>query len=81
MLAFFGDGISVPCFSCGKALLFSTLQPDRIIPGALGGTYRRANLRPCCGSCNIRSGNRVRDLLAAGTPREDIIAMCLAGAL
>lgn len=81
MLAFFGDGISAPCFSCGKHLLFSMLQPDRIIPGVLGGTYRRDNLRPCCGACNIRSGNAVRDLLAAGTPRDEVAAMCLAGTL
>jgi 5-methylcytosine-specific restriction endonuclease McrA len=81
LLATFGDGISCPCFSCKQVLLFSKLQSDRIIPGILGGTYRRENLRPSCSSCNIRTGNAVRDLLRQGTAREEVIALCVAGAL
>lgn len=39
------------------------LQPltiDRIIPGCQGGTYRRNNIRPACGSCNSETGGAVR---------------------
>ena len=32
------------------------LTVDRIIPGKLGGTYRRNNIRPACGNCNSETG-------------------------
>lgn len=79
MLSWFGDGISCLCYSCGSALLYSTLQADRIIPGVLGGTYARGNIRPSCGECNRRSGNAVKALLRAGTPKREILRLCRLG--
>lgn len=32
------------------------LTIDRIIPGCKGGTYRRNNIRPACGTCNFSTG-------------------------
>lgn len=59
----------VRCYRCG-CLLYNpderpeswgeegrtALTADRIIPGILGGTYRRNNIRPACGSCNSETG-------------------------
>lgn len=81
MLAWFGDGVSCPCYSCGDALVYSTLQADRIIPGAIGGTYARGNIRPCCGPCNRRTGNAVKALLHAKTPKREILRLCRLGLL
>lgn len=36
------------------------LTVDRIIPGCQGGTYRRNNIRPACGSCNSETGGAER---------------------
>ncbi len=81
MLSWFGDGISCLCFSCGATLLYSSLQADRIIPGVLGGTYARGNLRPSCGPCNIRTGNAVKALLRAGVSKRTILRLCRNGEL
>jgi 5-methylcytosine-specific restriction endonuclease McrA len=81
MLSWFGDGISCQCFSCAKVLMYSTLEPDRIIPGVLGGTYARGNLRPICGDCNKRSGNAVRALIRAKVPKRTILRLCRLGEL
>lgn len=76
----FGDGTGAPCFDCGKWLpIGPLLEADRIIPGALGGTYMRSNIRPACGSCNIRWGNLVKDLMAAEVESERIIWICIDG--
>jgi hypothetical protein len=48
------------CYRCGVLLTVETVTVDRIIPGALGGTYRRSNIRPACGPCNSSTGGRVR---------------------
>ena len=79
MLSWFGDGISCLCYSCGGVLLFTTLQPDRIIPGVLGGTYARGNIRPACRDCNIRSGNAVKALIRQGVPKREILRQCRLG--
>jgi 5-methylcytosine-specific restriction endonuclease McrA len=81
MLSWFGDGVSCLCFSCAKVLLYSTLEADRIIPGVLGGTYARGNIRPCCGPCNRRSGNAVQALLQAKVPKRTILKLCRIGEL
>lgn len=81
MLSWFGDGETCPCYSCATELVYETLQPDRIIPGVLGGTYARGNIRPCCSPCNIRSGNAVRMAIRAGVPTEEIIRQCRLGLL
>lgn len=81
LLARFGDGVSCPCFSCGRALLFSTMGRDRIVPGLLGGRYIRTNLRPSCGDCNRRAGNLVRDMVRRGVPKRTILKLCRNGEL
>ncbi len=48
------------CYRCGKLLTIDTLTVDRIKPGALGGTYRRENIRPACSGCNSETGGAVR---------------------
>lgn len=48
------------CYRCGILLSVETVTADRIIPGALGGTYRRNNIRPACGSCNSITGATIR---------------------
>lgn len=57
------DGAPVPtarCYRCGELLTDSTITVDRIVPGALGGTYRRNNIRPACSRCNSETGGAVR---------------------
>lgn len=81
MLSWFGDGISCLCYSCAEVLLYSSLQADRIIPGRLGGTYARGNIRPACGPCNIRSGNALKALIRKKVPKRTILRMCRNGEL
>lgn len=52
-----------PEYAAGFIVLYGTqvwaarpLTVDRIIPGCLGGTYRRNNIRPACGQCNSETG-------------------------
>lgn len=44
------------CYRCGRLLTVQTVTVDRIIPGCEGGTYRRNNIRPACGTCNSETG-------------------------
>lgn len=59
------------CYRCGRLLYNPDAAPadtadllvltvDRIIPGCMGGTYRRSNIRPACGPCNSSTGNLAR---------------------
>lgn len=48
------------CYRCGKLLTVDTVTVDRIIPGCQGGTYRRNNIRPACGTCNSETGGAQR---------------------
>jgi 5-methylcytosine-specific restriction endonuclease McrA len=81
LLEQYGDGVTCLCFSCGDELIYETLQADRIIPGCLGGGYARGNIRPCCGPCNIRSGNAVKALIRAKVPKRTILRLCRLGEL
>lgn len=81
MLEHFGDGVTAPCYACAVPLDSITLEVDRIIPGVLGGTYARGNIRPVCGEDNRRTGNLVRDLIKKGTPRRVLLKMCRLGLL
>jgi 5-methylcytosine-specific restriction endonuclease McrA len=47
------------CYRCGHLLTVDTVTVDRIIPGCLGGTYRRDNIRPACGTCNSSTGGQL----------------------
>jgi hypothetical protein len=44
------------CYRCGDLLTVETVTVDRIVPGCMGGTYRRNNIRPACGQCNSETG-------------------------
>ena len=48
------------CYRCGTLLTADTVTPDRIIPGCLGGTYRRNNIRPACQRCQSITGNQIK---------------------
>lgn len=50
----------VRCCDCDELLDETTLTIDRIVPGCLGGSYERGNIRPACMACNIRMGNEAR---------------------
>lgn len=47
------------CYRCGDLLTYATVTVDRIIPGCMGGTYRRNNIRPACGNCNSETGGKL----------------------
>lgn len=56
-------GCGIPacrCYRCGTLLTANMVSVDRIIPGVLGGTYRRNNIRPACGLCNSTTGATIR---------------------
>ena len=56
-----GEGVpACRCYRCGVLQTVDTVTVDRIIPGAKGGTYVRANIRPACGTCNSEVGGAVR---------------------
>ena len=56
---FGGNGVKVPCWECGRLLTEDEVIPDRLVPGELGGTYRRSNIRgPHCRGCSCRQGAR-----------------------
>lgn len=48
------------CYRCGLLLTVDTVTVDRIVPGCRGGTYRRNNIRPACGTCNSVTGATTR---------------------
>lgn len=52
------------CWRCGVLLEESTLTVDRIVPGALGGSYTRDNIRPSCRGCNSETGGALGALRA-----------------
>lgn len=70
LLVSFGDGYTAPCHYCGIEVCWHTITVDRIIPGILGGTYRRENIRPACMHCNSIEGTRLREQLK----RERLVA-------
>jgi 5-methylcytosine-specific restriction endonuclease McrA len=57
------EDVAIPacrCYRCGILLTADTVTVDRIVPGCKGGTYRRSNIRPACGSCNSITGGSLR---------------------
>jgi hypothetical protein len=69
---FGGDGEKVPCWECGAMVSAKTMHIDRIIPGEAGGRYVRANIRPHCGPCSCRSGQRrTAEIARARSPYDD----------
>lgn len=61
---FGGNGTTVPCVHCHKPLDYDSVESDRIIPGARGGTYQYHNVQPSCGPCNKQRGDGSRDQAA-----------------
>lgn len=56
----FGSGQpACRCYRCGTLCSVDTVTVDRIIPGRQGGTYRRNNIRPACGTCNSSTGGKL----------------------
>lgn len=64
LLGEFGDGTTCPCHYCQTPLTDATITVDRVVPGAVGGTYARKNIRPACGSCNSSHGGRLAGLVS-----------------
>ncbi|GAA2681732.1 MULTISPECIES: HNH endonuclease [Actinosynnema] len=56
LVAKYGDDGRVLCFECRTVLTVDTLSVDRVVPGVLGGTYHRSNIRPMCLRCNSCAG-------------------------
>ena len=77
---FGGDGVKVACWECGKLLTADEVIADRAVPGELGGTYRRSNIRgPHCQTCSCRQGaRRTAELRKASDPytEEDTCRTC-----
>lgn len=55
---FGGDDKSVGCSDCPAILTFETLFVDRIVSGEAGGRYANGNIKPHCGPCSHRQGQR-----------------------
>ncbi len=58
---FGGNGEVVPCAlgdqpDCAILVDMTTMEVDRIVPGAFGGRYTRDNIRPTCIRCNKEAG-------------------------
>lgn len=60
----------VRCYRCGCLLDFDAVTIDRITPGALGGTYRRNNIRPACSPCQTVTGNQLKAQLQSRPARQ-----------
>jgi hypothetical protein len=63
LLDTFGDGTRAACAlalspDCAGLVTFETISADRIVPGYLGGTYRRDNIQPACGPCQSHQGGQ-----------------------
>ena len=60
-MAEYGKDGRVLCWrGCGTWLTVDTVWVDRLVPGCRGGTYRRDNIRPACGPCNMSWGGAER---------------------
>lgn len=59
MAPFGGNGQTVACVHCGHSLTLETLEADRILPGAHGGTYHYPNVQPSCRPCNASRGDHM----------------------
>jgi hypothetical protein len=62
LIDMFGDGIVADCAlalpGCTGYLTVDTVSVDRIVPGHLGGTYRRDNIQPACSHCQSHQGGK-----------------------
>ena len=58
MLTAYGEAVALGHLA--RVLSTYPLTIDRIVPGCQGGTYRRNNIRPACGTCNSETGGATR---------------------
>jgi len=58
LLVKFGNGEACDCVYCGAKLDYSTIEVDRLIPGANGGGYQQHNIVPACKPCNRARGKK-----------------------
>lgn len=73
---FGGDGVKVACWECGALVNDKTIHVDRITPAHQGGRYVRGNIRPHCGLCSHREGQRVMSELALARSPYDARDLC-----
>lgn len=72
----FGDIVEVEevptarCYRCGILLHDGTITVDQIKPKALGGTYRRENIRPACGKHNSSTGAHLGHAIRRGEVKK-----------
>lgn len=60
LLDTFGNGTVASCVECLNLVDFNSVTADRYpVPGCLGGTYARGNIRPMCGRCNSITGGQL----------------------
>jgi hypothetical protein len=52
----FGDGRTAKCIFCGRPVNLSTVSPERMKPGPIGGKYERGNVAPAHVKCNTAAG-------------------------
>jgi len=58
LLSVYGDGHTANCVHCGTAVVNSTMEVDKIIPGSMGGRYVWANIHVSCIPCNRTRSDR-----------------------
>lgn len=58
------------CYRCGILLHDGTITVDQIKPKALGGTYRRENIRPACGKHNSSTGAHLGHAIRRGEVKK-----------
>lgn len=58
----------VACFTPSTAV---ALEPDHIVPIALGGSNAISNIQPLCRSCNARKAAKVHNYIEASVPSDD----------
>lgn len=67
------SAVEVPtarCYCCGMLLHDGTITVDQIKPKALGGTYRRENIRPACGKHNSSTGAHLGHAIRRGEVKK-----------
>lgn len=77
LLDTYGDGDKAECWLavpgvCTGPMTFETLTVERVTPGHAGGTYRRNNIRPACGSCQSYQGGRIGQERLRGIAARDL---------
>lgn len=59
------------CVACFTPSTAAALEPDHIVPIALGGSNAISNIQPLCRSCNARKAAKVHNYIEASVPSDD----------